>query len=407
VNSARSRELYLLIQEYPETAANLVYPRRHFPAASSPMYAFFGFFDRGFRSFDFDLGMYEARRHLATFRLPRSPPAVRERFTWPEDLPAAQAAASSWAPLACLRAVFDGDGDPGARCAGDALRSARILAQVSLDRLWDRCRPGSRWDPPAAGFPSCDGAQSGRPPPRVPGVAGSPDWVQPPDESEAVQMTRLLAAYGYTWTDLEVPKDAPAERVLASLRGQLAAVVSHLADNQPSFGEKVALAGAGALGVDVFYYLPPRRSAWVTLGRALEIGGDGAFDELSWLRLTAAFEVQNLLNAFGSNAAPLAFTPVAGLSAVPRSLGSPALQPSFLLRGGYVLSPNDDFGGSPCQGQDRVTIGACSRPAVEIGVAAAVTGVLRIQILGQWYPPAWGLPGLWGITPSLGFQLGF
>jgi hypothetical protein len=44
---------------------------------------------------------------------------------------------------------------------------------------------------------------------------------------------------------------------------------------------------------------------------------------------------------------------------------------------------------------------------VELGAAAAVAGVLRVQILGQWYPPAWGLPGLWAISPSLGFQLGF
>ena len=71
VNSARSRELFLLIQDYPETAENLIYPRRHFPAASSPMYAFFGFFDRGFRSFDFDLGMYEARRQMENFAVPR------------------------------------------------------------------------------------------------------------------------------------------------------------------------------------------------------------------------------------------------------------------------------------------------------------------------------------------------
>ncbi len=31
--------------------------------------------------------------------------------------------------------------DPAARCAGDDLRPVRILAQVSLDRLWDRCAP--------------------------------------------------------------------------------------------------------------------------------------------------------------------------------------------------------------------------------------------------------------------------
>ena len=407
VNSARSRELNLLIQDFPQTAANLIYPRRHFPAASSPMYAFFGFFDRGFRSFDFDLGMYEARRHLATVTLPSSRPELRERFAWPEELPAARVAASSWAPLACLRAIFDGNGDPSTLCAGDEMRAIRILAQVSLDRLWDRCRPGSRWDPPPASFDSCGAAQAGQPPPRVPGVQGAPDWRQVADESETVQVTRLLAAYGYRWSDLDVPDGAPPDQVLASLRGQLAAVVSHLAATQPTFGEKVALAGAGGFAVDLFYYVPPRRSAWVTLGRSLEIGGDWAFGELSWLRATAAFEVLNLLNSLGSNGSPLAFTPLVGLSAVPRAIGSPVLQPSFLLRGGYVLSPNDDLGGSPCQGQDRVTVGACSRPAVEVGAAVAVTGVLRVQILGQWYPPAWGLPGLWAISPSLGFQLGY
>jgi hypothetical protein len=371
------------------------------------MYAFFGFFDRGFRSFDFDLGMYESRRQLAAVTLPGSGPELRARFTWPEDLPAWRASPSSWAPLACLRAVFDGHGDPAALCAGEELRGVRILAQVSLDRLWDRCRPGSRWDPPPASFESCGAALAGQPPPRVPGVQGSPDWRQMPDESETVHMTRLLAAYDYRWTDLDVPDGAPPDRVLASLRGQLAAVVSHLASTQPTFGEKAALAGGGSFAVDLFYYVPPRRSAWVTLGRSLEIGGDWAFDELSWLRVTAAVEVQNLLNSLGSSAMPLAFTPLAGMGAVPRAIGSPFLQPSFLLRGGYVLSPNDDFGGSPCQGQDRVAVGACSRPAVEVGAAATVTGILRVQILGQWYPPAWGLPGLWSISPSLGFQLGY
>jgi hypothetical protein len=407
VNSARSRELYLLVQDYPETAANLIYPRRHLPAASSPMYAFFGFFDRGFRSFDFDLGMYEARRQIATFTLPHARPDLKERFVWPEDLPAARAAASSWAPMACLRAVFDGDPGASALCAGEALRSERILSQVSLDRLWDRCRSGSRWEPSPASFTSCQGAQSGKPPPRVPGVEGAPDWRQQPDESEAVQMTRLLSAYGYEWTDLDVPRGAHPSRVLAALRRQLAAVVSHLAETQPTFGEKVAISGAGRLGVDLFYYVPPSRSAWVTLGRSLEVGTDLAFDELSWLRATGALEVLNLLNSLGSNSAPLAFTLVAGLAAVPRTIGSPVLQPSFLLRGGYVLSPNDSFGGSPCQGQDRETVGACSRWAVETGAAATVTGVLRIQLLVQWYPPAWGLPGLWSISPSLGFQLGY
>ncbi len=407
VNSARSRELFLLIQDYPETAENLIYPRRHFPAASSPMYAFFGFFDRGFRSFDFDLGMYEARRQLERFTLPRLAPEIRDRFTWPEDLPAARAVAPSWAPLGCLRALFDGTTDADARCAGDEFRNLRILAQVSLDRLWDRCRPDSRWDPPPAEFAACKGALSGAPPPRVTGVTGSPDWRKGADESEATQMTRLLAAYGYRWSDVDVPPDAGEEQVLAAMRSQLAAVTDHLARTQPTFGEELAIGAAGRMGVDLFYYVPPRATAWLSLGRAFEIGGDWAVKDLTWVRLTGSIEVMNLVTSFGSNPPPVAFVPLVGLDALPASMGSPILQPSFLLRGGYVLSPNDDLGGSPCEGQDRVTIGACSRPAVEAGAAASVTGFLRLQLMFAWYPPAFGSPGLWAVLPSLGIQLGF
>ena len=60
-----------------------------------------------------------------------------------------------------------------------------------------------------------------------------------------------------------------------------------------------------------------------------------------------------------------------------------------------MLSPNDSFGGKSCEGDDRVTIGACSRPAVEAGAAVAVTGILRLQLMAAWYPPAFGSPGLW------------
>lgn len=407
VNSARSRELTLLIEDYPHIVENLIYPRRHFPAASSPMYAFYGFFDEGFRSFDFDLGMYEARRQLKEFTLPRLDPALRERFTFPEDLAEARTAGPSWAPFACLRALFDGAGDPAARCAGDDLRPVRILAQVSLDRLWDRCGPDSHWDPPPDGFTACSAAQRGAPPPRVPGVTGSPDFRRRAGESEAAQTTRLLAAYGFDWSDIPVPKGATSDQVLAALRSQLAEVGSRLARAQPTFGERALIGAAGRVGVDLFFYVPPRATVWLTLGRALEAGGDWAVKDLSWLRLTGALEIMNLGTVLGSSPPPVAFVPLVGISALPREIGSAFFQPSFLLRGGYMLSPNDSFGAKPCEGNDRVTIGACSRPAAETGAAAAITGLLRLQLLFAWYPPAFGSPGLWAIIPSLGVQLGF
>jgi hypothetical protein len=407
VDSARSRELVLLIQDYPATAEGLLYPRRHVPAASSPMYAFFGFFDRGFRAYDFALGMYEARKQLAESTRPALPAPVRERFTWPEDTPEARAASVSWASFACLRAVFEDAPDAAARCTGDDQERTRILARVSVDRLWDRCRPDGEWHPPPAEFRACARAREGGPPPPVAGIAATPDWRREPGESEATQVTRLLAAYGYAWTDIDVPAGAPPEIALAALRAELSGVAEHLARSQPTFGEKVAVGAAGKLAVNLFYYVPPRRIAWITLGRSLEIGMDWAVTELSWLRLTGALAVQNLLASFGSNASPIAFTPLVGLDAVPRGIGSAALQPSFLARGGWVLAPADDFGGSPCEGSDRLTPGGCTRPALEAGAAVAVTGILRVQLMASWYPPARGAPGLWSLNPSLGFQIGF
>jgi len=407
VDSARSRELVQLIQDFPETAEGLIYPRRHVPAASSPMYAFFGFFDRGFRSYDFALGMNEARRQLAESTVPRLPASVRDGYTWPEDTPGAKGAPASWASFACLRAVFEDSPDAAARCSGDDLKRTRILARVSIDRLWDRCRPDGDWHPAPSGFRTCARAQEGGPPPPVAGITATPAWRRAPDESEATQTTRLLAAYGYDWTDIDVPPDAHPDVVLSALRAELAAVADHLARAQPTFGEKVAVGAAGKVAVNLFYYVPPRRIAWITLGRSLEIGMDWAVTELSWLRLTGAIAVQNLLASFGSNASPIAFTPLVGLDAVPRSIGSPALQPSFLVRGGWVLAPADDFGASPCEGNDRVTPGGCTRPAVEAGAAVAVTGILRVQLMASWYPPARGAPGLWSLNPSLGFQIGF
>jgi hypothetical protein len=343
------------------------------------MYAFFGFFDRGFRSFDFDLGMYEARRQLERFAVPRLAAELRDRYVWPEDLPEGRAAAASWAPFGCLRATFDGAPDAVVRCAGDALRNQRILAQVSLDRLWDRCHPHSRWSPPPAEFAACKGALDGVLPTRVAGVTGNPDWRRQEGESEATQMTRLLAAYGYEWSDVRVPPGAPEEQVLGAMRAQLAAVTDELARAQPTFGEEVAIGAAGRMGVDHFYYVPPRTTAWLTMGRAPEIGGDWAVKDLTWVRLTGSLEMMNLVTSFGSNPPPVAFVPVVGLDALPASIGSPFLQPSFLLRGGYVLSPHDDFGGAPCEGQDRETIGACSRPAVPTATSSPKEGWARAR----------------------------
>src|SRR5512137_776747 len=125
VSTARSKELDGLLSDFPHVAETLVYPQRHIPAASEPLQAFFGFFERSFREFDFTLGMYEARRQLVRETLPQ----YRKRWglTVPALPEAATADARPWRPLLCMQAVLDGAERADALCSGEDLASFRIL----------------------------------------------------------------------------------------------------------------------------------------------------------------------------------------------------------------------------------------------------------------------------------------
>jgi hypothetical protein len=302
-----------------------------------------------------------------------------------------------------MRAVFDGEGDAPALCAGDELRDFRILMQVSLDRLWDLCR--APYDPaqPAASERACEAARSGAPIPRVPGVSPLADEARRPGESEDVHAVRLLAGYGFDWRDMGFGR-AGEKVAITRLRHELGKVGRALAKRQPDIGSRGIVAAGGELAADAFYYLPPGNVAWVTLGRALELGAAASLDREHWLRLGGALKVQNLFLALSSDPLQVSLLPVVGAAVVPTAWGSAFFQPSLIVRGGWNLSFAN---GADCSGSSGTTIGGCSRPEVEGGVGLTFAGVVRVQVMVEWYPPALAAPGLWTLAPSLGFQLGF
>jgi hypothetical protein len=400
VSTARSKELDGLLSDFPHVAETLVYPQRHIPAASEPLAAFFGFFERSFREFDFTLGMYEARRQLVRETLPQ----YRRRWgvgsaALPER---ATADARPWRPLLCMQAVLDGEERADALCSGEDLASFRILLQVSLERLWSLCQPSPPRSPSPSSFRSCAPVLAGKPLPAVPGVTPSPAFARREGESEAVHVVRLLADHGFTWTDTGMGQ-ASEEQALAGLREQLVRVARALSSRQPDLASQAAVGAAGQLAVDAFHYQPPRSAIWLLFGRGLEVGGSTAVIDEGWFRLGGALILQNLLGAMSSDPMRVGLMPVAGVDFVPGSWGSTVFQPSFQVRGGYLF----DFSDSGCSGADGLTIGACSRGEVEAGAAVTVLSVIRFQLSFQWYPPARGAPGLWALAPSLGLQLGF
>ncbi|MCY1014605.1 patatin-like phospholipase family protein [Pyxidicoccus sp. MSG2] len=397
VDTARSKELALLLEEEPEIAERLALPRRHFPAASSPLVAFLGFFETAFRSFDFYLGMYDARAML------READATGAGYF---ELPVEEGA--GWAPLACMRAVYDGL--PGAEeaCRGEALADFRALLQVSLDRLYAVCSaaravPGPRdWR-----NAQCERAAAGEAPPRVPGLSPRrwPDWRKEGHETDLTHTLRLLGAYGFQFRDL----GAPAGRddiALVHIRQALGRAVHRLAKAQPGSGAG-AVEFAGKLVADSVSYESPGTSVHLAIGPTLtEVGvslGTDAPAIPRGLRLAGALGLRGLQRVFSSGGGePFALAVVAGPEFRPPALQAPLAQGRIALRAGWQFSTRGSASDRDC---DSDGVSACSRPVVQGLLGMTLLERFRLQVVGEWYPPTAGHPGLWAVAPGIGVEL--
>ncbi len=406
VRTARSKELYVLLEERPEIARQIVAPRRHLPAASEPLSAFLGFFETEFRTFDFTLGMYEARRLAAAG--PGAAPAFPGgggRLALPEEAAAGSPAEAEWRPLACLRGVLDGDAAAARACAGDDLADFRILLQVSLERLWDRCQaPGGEANA------SCRPARAGSPVPPVPGLEPSPGWRRRAGEAEIEQVARLLAEHRFRWRDLGLDRDQAGD-ALRAVRRRLGEAGAALAAAQPS-GERQLVGEAARLAANALVYLPPRATGWAAAGGALELGAELGLGEgggpAGWLRLHAALDVQGLSYLASSEPSAFALTPLVGLAAMPPGLSGVFVQWSFFLRGGYLFAERDAWGAGGCSDEEARRLGACSRATFQAGAAATLLDLVRLQLVGEVYPPLRsGLKTLWALSPAIGVQFRF
>jgi hypothetical protein len=380
-------------------------PARHFPAASSPMEGFFGFFETGFRRFDFYLGMYDARRSLVERLLPRLPAGINpEEFSFPEDVAFGSA---DWKPFQCLRSLFDAsDGAEGvaSSCEGADMEDFRILAQTSFERLYHECRAieGAVPIDPRERF--CQLARDGGLPPVVPGVASSGrDFRARAGEGEVAWVTRLLARHRFDFVDLG-GKQLSADAVLRRVRGKMSDVVEALVETQPA-GQGLALERLGQAAANALIYVPPPHLFWLNVGREIEGGYGYRLPGLSplaqSLRLDIVLQVNGLYGLISSDIDAWGLTPLAGLEIQPPALSSETLQFGFVARGGRLFSSGDDLGQQACNSD---VLGACSRWTAQGGVYGVALEILRLQLLGEWYLPEGGRHGLWAISPSLGIQ---
>ncbi len=409
-DSARAKNLLYVHDETPEFFERLVIPERHLPAASSPLGAFFGFFEAELRAFDFALGMYDARKMGEARMAARVAKAGRARNTaWPEASTAAAKAAPSWKPYRCLTAVLDEPAAAPAACEGAELQDFKVVLQSSLERLWDRCR---RLDAASESFkddPRCAAAAAGAQPAQVPGVEPLPgtSWRRLAGESEAAYTMRLLAAHRFEFKDLGLSRDQ-ADQAPARLRRRLLALGDQVADTQP-VGQAGVMVAAVKMGADQVIYVPPRFTGWALYGRDVEVGASYGFSGerglISSARLHLALQANNIAAILSSQSGVMAFSALAGVEVLPAALASSALQPSLVLRGGYLFSEGDAFATGSCEDPASDVVGSCSRGVVGLGVAATALERVRVQLFFNFYPAAKATQkAWWTLAPALGVQ---
>ena len=357
--------------------------------------------------------MYDARR-MAEVRLPaRLAKAGRTgQVQHPEKLPGAVAAAASWQPYRCLSAVMDDPAAAEAACQGDDLRDFRVVLQTSIERLWGRCAGLEELKGVYADDPLCTAAAAGQPPRRVPGVDPLPGatWRKGAKENETGYTMRLLAAHGFEFKDLGLTRDQAAEAP-ARLRERLLEVGKQVSATQPG-GQSALVETAVKMAADAVVYVPPRFTGWVLVGSDPEIGVSKGFRSefggIASVRFHAALQVTNTGRLISNEKGALALAPLIGIEVLPASWASTTLQPSVVVRGGFLFSSRDGWSTKACPTPTSDTIGTCSRPAIGVGVAATALERVRLHLMFNYYPQLHSGNALWwSVGPGAGLQAAF
>ncbi|HEX5661542.1 MAG TPA: hypothetical protein VFX59_30340, partial [Polyangiales bacterium] len=405
VESSRSKELQVLLEDNPDVTKQITATHTYFMPLSDPLYSFLGFFETDFRIHDFYLGMHSAHRWFAeVVGIKRAD----YRPTYPEQIyPSAdQALKQSWAPYRCMRAAFDGV-EPIEVCDQVDI-SIRAGIQTSLDRIYARCTQlkkraeanGAPLRPTA--HEHCRRAFLGDTPPLIPGMKTNRGYEFLPDESNLDHQLRRLATHGFEFKDMGIPTDrAPeAKRYVAQ---RIGAMVRALANQQERGVYRALLPAAGRIASQALAYVPPYASWHVLMGRGLEAGYSrtGWDTKLNWIRGTAALELDGLFAlASKGDSNALKLTPMVGMELELLPLSSYRYQTRFGFRGGFAFSTLDHFLADKC------TEGAgCSRVRGEAYIAFIVFQLLRAQLGFAAYPPMRDSRWDYSIQPRIGLEL--
>ncbi len=401
LDAAQGTELRAVLDRDKRVGERLAVLQSELPLASSPLQSFLGFFETEFRTYDFALGMHEARRMAREgFRT--------KAFASSPALPALDGSSGMTRRAACLDAFLDGLGSVSA-CGGADLANFRALLQVSIERLYVQCKTIDRAslaklraDRPREAW--CLAAARGGQPPRVPGLRVDTEWRARDNEASDLfaYLTRRLHAYRFTWTDLEIGK-ASAGRVRVEIALRIGEILRAFASAQPQ--NSLLFRSAARALAQQLEYVPPSHAFHLLSGPSVEIGYSVTQRSSPWrpFRLASALVLDGIPSLITGDARSyFAMSPQLGIELEPPFLTNGNLQVRLLVRGGFQFSTGDGFltdRATPVPGTPL------SRPVVDAAVAISVLQWIRLQTGLATFPPFHGESTRFTFRPGLGLQL--
>jgi len=374
ISSARTKELASLLEEYPSYASILSTTRNNLPLASEPLMAFLGFFEESFRRFDFYVGMYDAYRHMTNIDTKGVVKSYIKENTGTEQ----------WAPLLCIISKFEASEKNNGYCEKVKDENFLILLETSFDRLAQYCTlEGSDK------YKSCQGLDRNP----VVGIKYHNDFQY---------FMELLEYRKLQFHDLDKARKDPGYATV-QIQNILSEMNGKLASKQPG-GQGFALNAVFKPALNYIKYTPAPSTAYISLGSGLEFGFSHVFVAGNGLgsrfRLHGALLQQGTDTVFGESKPITSITPMLGLEYESEYLSDEFTQYQFGMRGGYLLSTGDDFGGTSCDpNRSESRSFGCSQWVLGPTASVTILERLKFHAFGQVYP--------WKRAGSRRFQLMF
>lgn len=341
ISTSRTKELFTLLIRNPKISSKISNSVSYYPRASEPWGAFFGFFDEGFREFDFLLGMYESRRDFME-TLPKMKQAFNNReIHIPDDSLTSDARSrASWLHFRCLASYLENKINSEVGCHGEELKNLKLLAQISLWRLYYLChQPGIESDKWAA----CSAlGHFNNQVPFVDKAFYGDDVLPRISENDGIYLMRLLQRFDYSFDKNEFEtKESPDKQ----LRKKLKLVVDRLAEKQP-LGEKSLVKRSSKVVLDYYSYQSPDNSLYVQFGELSTMGLQTNYllsdIAASWVKADMGLDMFRISDWSSRNDSEATLTPFAGVVFDIDYFNSPEWQYQIGVAYGHSFARNQE-----------------------------------------------------------------